>query len=187
VVINNVVARSAGKYGCSIVGIPGHRIENVTLSNVKMGFTGGGTKERITLEVPELENKYPEGTMFGVLPAYGFYCRHVDGLTFRDIDLRHSKAEPRPALVCDDVQNLRLDGFSAQVAADAPSQIILRNTSGALITGCHPPEADVFLRLENQSASVNVLASDLSRVKTPFAFDASTPKSAVYADFNRVP
>lgn len=98
VIIDNVVARSAGSTGCSIVGIPGHRIENVTISNVKISFDGGGTKEQAAAQVPELENKYPESTMFGVLPAYGFFCRHVDGLTFRDVDYRAMEVNSSKAL-----------------------------------------------------------------------------------------
>jgi polygalacturonase len=106
VVLSNIIARSAGKTGCSIVGIPGHRIENVTLSNIKISFDGGGTKKQAAGPVQELENKYPESTMFGVLPAYGFFCRHVDGLTFRDVDLGYEAADRRPALICDDMHYL---------------------------------------------------------------------------------
>jgi hypothetical protein len=185
VVINNVVARSAGNTGCSIVGIPGHSIENVTISNVRISFDGGGTKKQAAAKVPELENKYPEGTMFGILPAYGFFCRHVDGLTFRDVDLRYDKPDQRPALICDDVHNLKLDGFSAQVAADTSGQMIFRNTREVLITGCIPPATEVFLRLEDESRLINVIANDLSRVKTPFTFDESTSKSDVYAEYNK--
>jgi polygalacturonase len=186
VVINNVVAGSAGKTGCSIVGIPGHRIENVTLSNIKINFDGGGTKKQAAGQVPELEKKYPESTMFGVLPAYGFFCRHVDGLTFRDVDLGYDTPDQRPALICDDVHNLKLDGFSAQVASDAPAQIVFRNTTEVLITGCRPPATETFLRLEDGSRLITAIANDLSRVKTPFAFDASTSKSDVYAGFNKM-
>lgn len=186
VVINNVVARSAGNTGCSIAGIPGHSIENVTISNVRISFDGGGTKKQAAAQVPELENKYPECTMFGILPAYGFFCRHVDGLTFRDVDLRYDKPDQRPALICDDVHNLKLDGFSAQVAADASGQMIFRNTIDVLITGCSPPVTEVFLRLEDESKLINVIANDLSRVITSFTFDESTSESDVYAEFNKI-
>ncbi len=185
VVISNVVARSAGNTGCSIVGIPGHRIENVTISNVRISFDGGGTKKQAATQVPELENKYPESTMFGILPAYGFFCRHVDGLTFRDVDLRYNKPDQRPALICDDVYNLKLNGFNSQVAADVSGQVIFRNTREVLITGCSPPATEVFLRLEDESRLINVIANDLSRVKTPFTFDESTSKSDVYAESNK--
>lgn len=185
VVINNIVAQNAGNTGCSIVGIPGHSIENVTISNVKIGFDGGGTKKHVAAEVPELENKYPESTMFGILPAYGFFCRHVDGLAFRDVDFTYDKPEQRPAIVCDDVRNLKLDGFSAQVAMDASGQIIFRNTTDVFITGCRPAASNVFLRLENNSTLINIISNDLSRVKTPFTFDESTSQSDVYVEFNR--
>ncbi|MEN8229419.1 MAG: glycoside hydrolase family 28 protein [Bacteroidota bacterium] len=115
VLISNIVASGAGTTGCSITGIPGHLIENVTLSNIKINFLGGGTKQPVNREVPEHEEKYPESTMFGDLPAYGFFCRHVNNLTFRDIDLNCTKPENRPALICDDVHDLKLFNFNPQV------------------------------------------------------------------------
>jgi len=187
VVIDNVVARGAGKTGCSIVGIPGHAIENVTLSNIKIRFDGGGTREQAQAQVPELESQYPEGTMFGTLPAHAFFCRHVDGLTLRDVDCGWDRPDLRPALVCEDVQNLRLDGLCAAAADGGCGQMLLRDTHDALITGCRPPSSEMFLRLEGPSARISVLANDLSRVRTPFTLDAATPPTALHAEFNRLP
>ena len=117
--ISNIVATGGGKTGCAIVGIPGHPIEDVSISNVRIVFDGGGTKEEAEAEMPELEEKYPECTMFGILPSYGFFARHVDGLTFRNVDLDFEGREERPGLVCDDVQDLKLDEFNAREAQKA--------------------------------------------------------------------
>jgi polygalacturonase len=109
VVLGNIVATRAGKIGCSITGIPGHPIENVQLSNIQIAFDGGGTPREAAAIVPEREAHYPEGTMFGTLPAYGFYCRHVTGLKLRDVSLRTERPDARPAVVCDDVKDVVLD------------------------------------------------------------------------------
>ena len=56
--------------------------------------------------VPEPIEKYPEATMFGELPAFGFFVRHVDGLVLRNIRIYQTKPDARPPFVFDDVKNL---------------------------------------------------------------------------------
>jgi carbamoyltransferase len=56
--------------------------------------------------------------MFGTLPAYGLYCRHVAGLTLDRVELRCEKPDLRPALVYDDVRELRVS--PAPASRDAP-------------------------------------------------------------------
>ena len=68
----------------------------------------------------ELPQKYPECLMFGDLPAYGFYCRHVKGLRFSNVRLGTATSDQRHAIVCDDVENLALDGLDAGTGRGAP-------------------------------------------------------------------
>jgi len=44
--------------------------------------------------------------MFGVLPAYGFYCRHVRGLKFINVQLQTTTSDQRHAVVCEDVEDV---------------------------------------------------------------------------------
>ena len=104
--ISNVVATGANRIGCSIHGLPGHPVEDVSLENIRITCEGGGRE--MLAQVPEFPAKYPEHSMFGVLPAYGFYCRHVTGLRFHNVEIDFVKKEQRPALVCEDVANLEL-------------------------------------------------------------------------------
>jgi len=106
VIISNVIATDVSNVGCAIVGLPGHPIENVILSNIRITAAGGGKKDHISRPIPEEPAKYPECTMFGTLPAYGFFCRHVNGLTLDNVEVRTVTPDARPALVCDDVRNL---------------------------------------------------------------------------------
>ena len=179
VVISNIVASQAQMTGCSITGIPGYPIENVTLSNIKINFIGGGTKLQTKTDVQENEDKYPESTMFGILPASGFYCRHVDGLTFRDIVIRYNTPELRPALICHDVRNFQLFNFNAQVSENASAQIILRNSNEVFISECQPPKMDVFLRLEDNSDHIKIIGNDLSQVNRPFILDESVQMTSL--------
>lgn len=115
VTIDNVVATGAGATGCAIVGLPDHPIQGVSLSNIRIAFVGGGTAEQAGAQIPELEDRYPECTMFGALPAYGFFCRHVDGLTFSNVTLQSSQPDARPPVVLDDVREFRSDALCRPV------------------------------------------------------------------------
>jgi polygalacturonase len=102
VIVSNVQAINCGKIGCAVSGLPGHCIEDVTLENLRLRFVGGGAK--VTKDVPEAPDKYPEFNMFGPLPAYGFFFRHVRGLRMRNVDLSTDKPDERPAMVMEDTE-----------------------------------------------------------------------------------
>jgi hypothetical protein len=50
-----------------------------------------------------MPREYPEPSLFGVLPAYGIYARHVVGLTMENVSLSYKVQDERPAVVLDDV------------------------------------------------------------------------------------
>ena len=102
--ISNLVATGALRT-CPIAGLPGHPVRGVTLSDINITFQGG-EQTAGKREVPEYPEKYPEATMFGLLPAYGLWARHVEGLTLRNVRLRTERADARPALLFDDVAEL---------------------------------------------------------------------------------
>ncbi len=104
--ISNIVAsNTAGRY-CSILsGIPGHEIEDVRLSDIILLSEGGGTREDAAIKPAEKADGYPEPTMFGPMPAYGFYVRHVKGLQASNVEVRTMKEDARPALILDDVEH----------------------------------------------------------------------------------
>ncbi len=96
----------------SIVGLPEHRIQNVYLNNIDITFGGGGHKDTAYIplndlgKIPEHPKEYPEFSMFGELPAWGFFLRHTEGVHFKHVTLRLLEKDYRPALVTDDVLNL---------------------------------------------------------------------------------
>lgn len=96
----------------SITGIPEAKIKNVTLENIEMIYPGRGTKGMAYIgkyryhSVPEMINQYPEFHMFGELPAWGLYVRHVDGLTLNNVTGTILAPDYREAVVTEDVDNL---------------------------------------------------------------------------------
>ena len=177
VVINNIVATGVGKVGCSITGLPGHVIENVSLSNIALTFEGGGAAALAQKKVQEYPARYPESAMFGDLPAYGFYCRHVKGLRFSNIQLRTTDADQRHAMVFDDVENLAVDGFDASFWPGGAAMLSLVQVRDAFIRGCQPRAKDgVFLKLAgDKSRNIALTANDLGGAgkATDVAPDAS--------------
>jgi polygalacturonase len=116
----------------SIVGIPGHNIENVVLENIEIAYPGRASKgmayvplSRLS-QVPEKEKNYPEFSMFGELPPWGFYVRHATGLTLRNIKLTLANEDFRPAFIFDDVEGLKMEQI--KLPNQAKKEIILTNT-----------------------------------------------------------
>ena len=60
-------------------------------------------------KVPECAQNYPESKMFGVLPAWGLYLRHAEGITLNNVTLRVSGKDYRAAIICDDVRKLMMN------------------------------------------------------------------------------
>lgn len=99
------------RMGIMITGIPGHRIENVMFENVHIIIPGGGPLEAVDRMVPEDIARYPEQFFFGLLPSWGLYVRHVDGISFNDVRIECDVQDPRPPVVLDDVLNYDPSGL----------------------------------------------------------------------------
>ncbi len=135
--ISNVVVYNAGAAISSIIaGIPGHPVEDVTLSNIRIYSVGGGTEAQPALEPPEKEDGYPEPTMFGDTPAYGFFIRHAKGLRIDQVSLSYIKDELRPAFVLNDVTDVQLSKVKA--LSRGPSTFVLTNVRDFSIHDSHP-------------------------------------------------
>ncbi|MDX9866780.1 MAG: glycosyl hydrolase family 28 protein [Kiritimatiellia bacterium] len=106
VTVANVTAEGAGPTGCSVTGLPGHPVERVTLRDLRIRFAGGGTAEDAARVIPNQERAYPRGSMFGVLPAYGLFLRHAEGVTLDNLDLGVASPDARPAILAESVRGL---------------------------------------------------------------------------------
>lgn len=103
--LSNIQIRNAGSMGCSITGIPGHEVENVWLNNITIHHKGGVTAAdmaKINESIKdEKEKEYPESTMWGNLPAKGFFVRHARNIKFNNIEVITEQPDVREVIVKD--------------------------------------------------------------------------------------
>ena len=172
----------------SITGTPRTKPQGITFSNIDISFPGGGTaQEAARRKVPELERDYPECFIFGILPAYGLYAHHVQGLTLNNVRFRLEAADLRPALVCDDVQDLDLMGFRADGHPEAESLVRLQDTQSVLISGTRVlSPLGTFLRVEGErSQRILLNGNDLGLAGTTVSVGEKASPGAVSTDSER--
>ena len=106
-----VDATGRGKDAAFILtGLPGHPIEDITISHITMRCRGGGTRQEALgalaeLDLAALDNHWPEYQAFGAtVPAHGLYARHVRGLTLDHVVLRTVLPDARPDILLVDVE-----------------------------------------------------------------------------------
>lgn len=167
--VNNLVASNVGNVCSAISGIPGHPLERISFSNITIQCRGGIQEDRSRLEVPELEGAYPGSGMFGDLPAYGFYCRHVKDLTFQNVRVGFNTPDWRYGLVFDQIENLTLNTLSAQISPQTPAAVLFKDVENALVTGCNPPKMPVFIRLQGKNISIAQTGNNFERVAQPIS------------------
>ena len=142
----------------SIVGLPGHPVQNVRLRNITITYAGGGRRDRAQVapdRVPEQAAKYPEFSMFGELPAWGFYGRHAEGLSFSNCTFRCTAPDYRSAVVCDDVKKLEMNACQFLPAGEEPV-VLLNNVHQVILRACPPPaNARKFLELRGACTRIS--------------------------------
>lgn len=107
--ICNITAYHAGNYSSSVTGVPGAVIDDIHLENIKFN-TRGGLKEGEYISsaslVKEEETSYPQPNVWGNLPCYGLFIRHVKEISISRLSLNTIDAEQRIPLIAVDVQDL---------------------------------------------------------------------------------
>ena len=167
VLIKNISAENCSPLGCAIAGLPGHPIENVRLQNISLAFDGGGDRTNTTRQIRERPDAYPECKMFGTLPAFGFYCRHVKGLHFDNVKLRTAAPDQRHAMMFDDAEAVTVNGLDLAGTPGAAALLRCVQTRDARFSGVaiRTPAA-VLLQLEgDQTKNIALEKSDVQTVK----------------------
>ena len=159
--ISNVRVYDADpRYPSTITGIPGHDVEDIKLSDIRIVSRGGLTLDQVArqpadmvstfffrapggvpprepFDTPEREKEYPEPSMFGVLPAYGFFIRHAKGIELNNVDVGFMQEDRRPAFVLDDVDGADFQHVKAQKPAGV-STIVLKKVKNFTSRGSTP-------------------------------------------------
>ena len=132
----NVILYPHNVFPSSISGIPGQIVKDIILEDIEIVYSGGGSREKAFMPIDSLHMiteasaSYPEFSMFGELPVWGLFVRHVEGLQMKNVRISLRNDEHRPAIVFDDVRNLQLEGLKVSGSSVKPS-VHLRN-SGTL-------------------------------------------------------
>ncbi len=181
--LSNIVARNVKSTGCSITGLPEFPVEGISLSNLRLEFSGGGQTPADT-SMPELEDHYPEATMWGALPAYGFTLRHVKDIGIRGLDMVCKTEDARPAMLLSDVSGVKLTEFNGFVSPNVEAAIVLDNTREFLLSGSFIETKMKYLLkfMGDRNSGVSIIGNDLRNVGS---ISASKTKNRVFEATNR--
>jgi hypothetical protein len=98
----------AGGWGSPISGTATdgttYRLTNLLFDRV--AITAGGGAGSVPDDPPEYAGQYPESDLWGALPAFGYYLRHADGVTFSGCTTGAASPDARKWLETRDVTNL---------------------------------------------------------------------------------
>ena len=159
VVIQNITAKNC-MFESSITGIPGHPVQNVILENIILEYEGGGGGELVDADVPEetVIKHYPEAQMFGRLPAYGLYCRHVEGLHVNGLRCTYAQPDARPMLVLDDVRKAEFSFIgAAATTGEFPVMWFMRSKDITVSNPFIPAGTRTFIAVEGNEADFKTI------------------------------
>ncbi|WP_139956935.1 glycoside hydrolase family 28 protein [Flavicella sediminum] len=93
-----------------LTGIPGHEIEDISITNVDFIVAGGVNKEDAKQkDVKEYTHdnmkRWPEFYVVKELPAYGVYARHINGLNLENFFITTLKEDKRLPVILNQVRN----------------------------------------------------------------------------------
>lgn len=107
-IIANVTVKDKSRTPIMITGIPSRLVQKVRITNMNVTFPGGGTAEDAEQIVAEDEFRYPEQWFFGVLPAWGIFARHIDGLVLNNVNVETASEDVRKSCIFEDVKCCRI-------------------------------------------------------------------------------
>jgi hypothetical protein len=122
--ISNVTATNVVKTNskepanaATISGRPGIMHEDITLTNIKITYKGGGSFADGNISPPYSPSSNYNPRSIGTRPAYGFFVRHVHNLEFHNVSVDFESSDLRPAWNVFDVNGLELDDIGVERAA----------------------------------------------------------------------
>jgi polygalacturonase len=142
--ISNVISSSASSTISSMIaGIPGHKIEDVKISNVLIQHAGGGTKKDAALQLDEKEKEYPESNMFGTTPAHAFYLRHARRVEISDFKVLAQEKEQRPCFILEDVESVEFSRIKFPEGQQKPKFVLAEVKNFAVVDSRPVPDTEI--------------------------------------------
>lgn len=128
--------------------------------------------------VPEMVAEYPEPSILGILPAYGVYARHVEGLTLNNVAMSYEIEDTRPAVVLDDVSDANLRTVLAQTAGGVKAVVLVTNNYKRHVGNEYVLDEPYFTTT-CENIKLGLLSREQITVDTPAP---GTPADSCYAD-----
>jgi len=121
----------------------------------------------------------------GNLPAYAFYCRNVEGLTFNNVKIYAAYGEKRPALIFDKTSDLTLHSVIALNENATETMTYIRNSSDIYSSFCRADANSRALFLVEEENSENILLTNnyLSAGQKELVKIEALKEQTLYADF----
>jgi polygalacturonase len=168
----------------SITGVPGLRPSEISIANCRMRTVAQGQTDWARRNIPEVIDQYPESWMMGRLPAYGFYVRHADRVRLRNIEYITDRPDGRPAILCEDVDDIILGGLELSAPIGGGPLIEMKNTRRAFLTGIRSPEeCKIFAQVSGpESAGIELIGNSIPNGQKTISNAADVAKDAVRID-----
>jgi polygalacturonase len=168
----------------SITGVQGLRPAGITIANSHFHTMEQGGADWTGRDIPEAPDKYPEAWMMGRLPAYGFYIRHADRVELHNVEIVADQPDERPAIVCDDVQNVTFVALSLSAPQSGAPVFDLRNARQVVITGMQAPVGSKVLAQVSgsDSSGIQLTGDTLARGQQPFSITGGAPSDAATSE-----
>ena len=149
-------------------GNPGQNVNGISLRDIVIRSMGTGTSEYAKKPVPERPDAYAQNNMYGyTLPAHGLYVRHAENLTLENIQLYADAPDVRPAMILEDVSNVRLNNFQGDnPSGELPFMKIIDGSKISISGFRQNKNAPVnFLECVGNSRKIELLHNDFEGVK----------------------
>jgi polygalacturonase len=127
ITISNITAYNTGNYTASVTGVPGAKIENISLSHLRLVNRGGlkpGDFIAKIDSVTEDEKGYPEPTVWKNLPVYGLFMRHIKNISVTNVSLVNKQSDPRPAFAAIDIDHLVMTQVKVEGSSNLPGLLV---------------------------------------------------------------
>jgi len=184
VIISDMTITGGG--GIFIDGVMEKHIQGLTLENIRINITG----ERVSKNHDN--PRYPASSMGHRSAPYDIFCRHVDDLKLRNIQLMWPESEDArlgSALRCWAVKDLEIAGFVGRqsLKSNAPA-IELKDVNDAFIHNCRAPEGTgTVLHFHEGTKGVTLIGNEFSQAKVLYTLGSGVSPEDIFETCNHLP
>ncbi|NCU03981.1 MAG: hypothetical protein GXC73_08340, partial [Chitinophagaceae bacterium] len=181
--LNNIVATNI-KLPSSIIGLHSQKIKNISVTNYTVRYDKSGEGSAYN-QVSFQEFEYPAASLFENLPAFGLYCRSVDGLYLQNVNMYSAENEKRPAIAFDRVNDLSLFSVTATAKNSNTALAHFRNVNKVIAAYCRTMDKSnhVFASEEGTVKGLTISNTSLHSSQTELKNVPALADPSVFDDF----